>query len=197
VAESLIDVHSFFHNFLGQVHPIDEVDWKRISSCFVSKNFKKGDYIIREGSIQKELYFIEAGIQMSFLDHGEKSHVIAFTYFPGMSAIPESFLFQKPAPCHLQCITDSKVQAISYHQLMHLFDESQAIERLFRKLAEAMLVGLIQRHLELQTLSIEERFRIFAKRSGHLFKEVPHKYLASYLHIDPTNFSKLYNSVKI
>jgi hypothetical protein len=49
----------------------------------------------------------------------------------------------------------------------------------------------------LHSLSIEDRYRIFTQRSAFLLQLVPHKYIASYLHIDPTNFSKLFNTVRI
>ena len=64
-------------------------------------------------------------------------------------------------------------------------------------MTEAVLAGMIQRHFELQSLSIKERFLVFARRSPHLLELVPHKYLAAYLNINPTNFSKLFNSVKM
>jgi hypothetical protein len=57
--------------------------------------------------------------------------------------------------------------------------------------------GLLERMVELQCFSSEEKFRQLLKRSPHILTLVPHKYLANYLGIDPTNFSKLINSVKI
>ncbi len=75
--------------------------------------------------------------------------------------------------------------------------EHRALETLFRKATEQILIGVLQRHYELMAFTIEERFRAFMKRSPHLLNMVPHKDLASYLRIDPTNFSKLLASIKI
>ena len=139
---------------------------------------------------------MESGAQMSFFDANNKTHVVAFTYAPGLCADPESFSFQKPSNCFLTCLTDSEFESISYTDLQVLFDQSQEIERLFRKMTETVLAGLINRHIELHALTMEERFKQFCRRSPHLLQVVPHKYLASYLGIDPTNFSKLFNNVK-
>lgn len=114
-----------------------------------------------------------------------------------MCAVPESFFFQKPSKYAIQCLSDSEMKAVSFSDLNTLFDESNSLERFFRKATEAVLAGVINRHLELHTLTIEERFHVFAARSPQLFQLVPHKYIASYLGIDPTNFSKLFNSIKI
>lgn len=162
-----------------------------------TKTFAKGEIITREGQVQRDLYFVKSGYQMSYLNHNGKVHVMAFTYPPNLCTIPDSFLLQRPSQYVLQCISDSELESISHTALMQLFDTQPGLERLFRKFTEAVLVGLIQRHIDLHTLSIEERFRGFAARSPHLLNAVPHKYIASYLDIDPTNFSKLFNSIKI
>jgi CRP-like cAMP-binding protein len=94
-------------------------------------------------------------------------------------------------------MTDSRFYAFQYQDLQACFETWPEIERLFRKISETVLIGMIDRVRELQSFSMEERFRAFAKRSPHLFQLIPHKYLASYLNISPTNFSKLYNRIKI
>jgi CRP-like cAMP-binding protein len=134
---------------------------------------------------------------MSYFETPEKIHVIAFTYQPNPCAIPESFSFQTPSKYFLKCLSDSDFNYLTFDVLQELFDRSREIERLFRKMTDAILAGLINRHIELHALSIEERYKTFCQRSGHLLQLVPHKYIASYLDIDPTNFSKLYNSVRI
>lgn len=171
-------------------------DYALISSNLGSRSCKKNDVIVAPGQVQKELLFVKRGVQMSYFESEEKIHVIAFTYEPNLCAIPESFSFQRPSPYFLKCLTDSEFNYISYDALQNLFDRSQSIERLFRKMTEAVLVGLINRHIELHSLSIEDRFKVFCQRSAHLLQLVPHKYLASYLNIDPTNFSKLYNNTR-
>jgi CRP-like cAMP-binding protein len=183
--------------YLNQFHKIDAATFEMLSTEFNYKAFKKSEFIIREHEVQKELLFVTKGTQMSFFEGQNKIHVVAFTYAPGLCAIPDSFMFQTPSKYALQCLSDSEFYSLSYSRLQKLLDASHSLERLFRRMAEAVLAGVISRHIDLHSLSIEERFRNFSKRSPHLFQMVPHKYIASYLDIDPTNFSKLYNSVKI
>lgn len=161
-----------------------------------TKMFKKNEYITVEGQVQKELYFVKSGVQMSYFDADNKTHVIAFTYCPHLCAIPDSFSFQTPSKYYLTCLTDSEMEYITFDELQSLFEQSQQIERLFRKITEAVLAGMISRHIELHSLTIENRYKTFCQRSPHLLQLVPHKYIASYLGIDATNFSKLFNSVK-
>jgi CRP-like cAMP-binding protein len=188
-----MDLYSYFNLF----HPVSEEVFSHLQPHMHTRSYARGEIITREGQVQRDLLFVKAGYQISYLNHNGKVHVMAFTYPPNLCTIPDSFLLQRPSQYVLQCISDSEFDAISHSALMQLFDEQPVLERLFRKFTEAVLVGLIQRHIDLHTLSIEERFRGFAARSPHLLHAVPHKYIASYLDIDPTNFSKLFNSIRI
>ena len=89
---------------------------------------------------------------------------------------------------------DSSVEHITYEDLTTLFDASREIERAYRILTEKILASVLKRHMDLSCLSIEERFRQIVIKRSELFSLVQHKYIASYLNIDPTNFSKLYNN---
>lgn len=40
---------------------------------------------------------------MSFYETDKKTHAIAFTYYPNLNAIPESFSFQVPSNYYLTC----------------------------------------------------------------------------------------------
>lgn len=182
--------------YLRTFHNITNEDYALLTQRLKHKTFRKGDFLTVPGQIQKELYFVKSGIQMSYFDTPHKSHIIAFTYFPNLCAIPESFSFQTPSNYFLTCLTDSELDYLTYESLQELLDQSHQLERLFRKMTEAMLAGMINRHIELHSLSIEERYKAFGQRSAHLLQLIPHKYIASYLNIDPTNFSKLYNRVK-
>ena len=184
------------HEYFKLFHDIGTADYDLLTKSLKAKTFKKGDLITVAGQIQRELYFVKSGVQMSFFDAENKTYVIAFTYSPNICAIPESFSFQIPSKYFLTCLTESELEYIGFDDLQKLFDQSQEIERLFRRMTEAVLAGLINRHIELHSKTIEERYKTFCQRSPHLLQLVPHKYIASYLGIDPTNFSKLFNSVK-
>ncbi len=187
-----MDLYEYLHNF----HPIKREDYELLHASMKVKSFRKNEFITLPGQIQKNLYFVREGIQMSFYESESHRHVIAFTYPINLCAVPESFALQQPSAYSLVSLTDSQMDFITFDALQRIFDQSHDLERLFRKMTEVMLAGMISRHLELRATTIEERFKAFCNRSGHLLQKVPHKYIASYLNIDPTNFSKLYNSVK-
>ncbi|HVI46096.1 MAG TPA: Crp/Fnr family transcriptional regulator [Chitinophaga sp.] len=184
------------YQYFKQFHDISIADYHLLTDNLKPRSFKKGAFITVPGQIQRELYFVKNGVQMAYFDTDDKTYVIHFSYFPNLCAIAESFSFQVPSKYFLTCLTDSELEYLSYEDLQRLVDQSQQIERLFRRMTEAMLAGMIDLHIDLRAMTIEERYRTFCRKSPQLLHLVPHKYIASYLGIDPTNFSKLFNHVK-
>lgn len=160
-------------------------------------HFEKGSYILRPGEVQQDLFVILSGVQMSFLETEKKLHVMAFTYPPGFCAVPESFLRQQPSEYFIQCLSETRALALPLSGFQDLKRRHREFESMLLHMTEEVLCGVLQRHRELHTRTMEERYRDFTSRSPHLLQMVPHKYLASYLGIDATNFSKLYNRVRI
>jgi CRP-like cAMP-binding protein len=183
--------------FLAQLYPIEHELLEAYLDLWSEQTVPKKQLMTMEGETQRYMYFVLEGLQKSYYLKEGKQHVIAFTYPPSFSGIPESFLTQTPSKYFLESITDSHFLRIPYEQHTQFMEEHRAIESLFRKATELFMIGMIDRYYELMAFSIEERFRAFMSRSPHLLHQVPHKDLASYLRIDPTNFSKLLSSVRL
>lgn len=86
---------------------------------------------------------------------------------------------------------------IPYEIFMQQCQQYEQMNNLAFKLAALALDGVLFRLAELQTLSAEAKFKSLMARSPHLLNLIPHKYLASYLGIDPTTFSKLLGRIRI
>ena len=71
------------------------------------------------------------------------------------------------------------------------------IQQLLFRATAYTLRGVLQRQIELQCFTAEKKFRQLLQRSPHVLQLIPHKYLASYLGIDPATFSKLLGSVRL
>lgn len=183
--------------FLQTIEPVDDEHLENYLRHYEEYSEPSKTIITPAGKTEHYIYFVLKGIQKSYYLKGGKQYVIAFTYPPSFSGIPDSFLNQEPSRYFLETITDSRFLRLSYERHQALMTEYRSIETLFRKATEQVLIGVLQRHYELMACTIEERFRAFMKRSPHLLNMVPHKDLASYLRIDPTNFSKLLSSVKL
>ena len=184
-------------SFLNQIHPLSESVFEHYRACWAVFEAPRKTILTDFDTTEGYLYFVEQGVQKSYYLHEGKAHLMFFSYPPSFSGVVESFFTQTPSRYCLETITDSRFLRISYADHSRLLTEHRELETLFRKLTEQLLHAVIERQHELLTFDAETRFRLFAKRSPHLFNMVTQKDLASYLRIDATNFSKMMNRIRI
>jgi hypothetical protein len=60
---------------------------------------------------------------------------------------------------------------------------------------QELLIGRVNREIELITLTAKERFNNFMKRCPNELLKIPQKHLASYLNMTPETYSRLRASI--
>ena len=184
--------------YLAKIYPLTEEELAALTANWQPLTLKRKVVLTAAGETERYLYFVLDGVQRAFyLGEGNKEATIVFTYAPSFSGVADSFLTQTPSLYFLETLTASRLLRIHYDEVTALMEKYPAVQKLFFKASAFALKGALERHIELQCFTNEEKFRTLFRRSPHLLNLVPHKYLASYLGIDATNFSKLLASVKI
>ena len=184
--------------FVQQIHPLPEAELERFTANWQPLTVKRKTILTAAGETERYVYFVVEGLQRAFyIGEGNKEATIVFTYPPSFSGVADSFLTQTPSLYFLETLTASRFLRISYDEIDQLMKSSPLIQQFLFKVTAFALKGALHRHVELQCFTNEEKFRTLLQRSPHILNLVPHKYLASYLGMDATNFSKLLGSVKI
>jgi CRP-like cAMP-binding protein len=192
-----VDTSSLQH-FIKAVYPLKEEEMEKFLAIWQQFECKRKTILTAAGETEKYLYFVLEGLQRAFYIGNEKQEAtIVFTYAPSFSGVADSFLTQTSSKYFLETLTSSRFLRASYKQLDQLMNEYPAIQRMILQLTSFALKGVLERQIELQCFSAEEKFRTLLKRSPHVLQIIPHKYLASYLGIDATTFSKLLGSVRL
>lgn len=189
---------SSLQQFVNVVHPLKEEEMDKFLAIWQPLECKRKTILTAAGETEKYLYFVLEGVQRAFYIGNEKQEAtIVFTYAPSFSGVADSFLTQTPSKYFLETLTSSRFLRASYKQVDQLMTEYPAIQRMVLQLTSIALKGVLERQIELQCFSAEEKFKTLLKRSPHVLQIIPHKYLASYLGIDATTFSKLLGSVRL
>ena len=183
---------------INAIQPLTANEWEAFAAIWRPFSAKRKEMLTRQGEAEKYLYLVEDGVQrVVYFDEYNREATVIFTYPPSFGGVLDSFLTQKPSKYFYETLTPSSFLRTSFEEIQQLMDSSPNFERLIRKGVTDALAGVLERIVELQCFSSEDKFRQLLKRSPHILQLIPHKYLANYLGIDPTNFSKLINSVKI
>lgn len=185
-------------DFINRVHPLKQEEWDEFSSIWTTVEYKRKAVLTAAGETERHLYFVLEGVQRAFYVGSDLSEAtVVFTYPHSFSGVADSFLTQQPSKYFLETITASTMLRTTHHQVQQLMDKYHNFERWVRLATSHSLKGVLERQVELLSFSAEEKFKTLLTRSPHVLQIIPHKYLASYLGIDPSTFSKLLSTVRI
>jgi len=186
------------YTFIAAVQSLKENEWQQFSGIWQPFECKRKTILTAAGETERHLYFVLDGLQRAFyVGDDQKEATIVFTYPHSFSGVADSFLTQTASNYFFETLTASKFLRTTYKQLEELMNKFPAIQQLVLKLTAFALKGVLERQIELQCFSAEEKFKALLKRSPHVLQLIPHKYLASYLGIDATTFSKLLGTVRL
>lgn len=182
---------------ISTIGEIDERAWLDMSKCWHEIKVSRKQVLTKEGEVEKYLYFVLDGVQRAYVENKGKESTLVFSYTHSFSGIIDSFFLQQPSRYCLETLTASHLLRIGFYDFDRLMKQYAAIENWVRIAITHTLAGTLERNIELLSYSAEERFKTLLKRSPHVLNMIPHKYLASYIGVDPTTFSKMLSSIRI
>lgn len=176
---------------------LTEEEWIAFSTPWKQIELSRKELITETGQTERYLYFVVSGLQRVYFQTESKEATLVFTYAPSFGGVIDSLMLQTPSKFCYETLTPSVLLKISYEEIERLSRQFPAIQTMLNKGLSFAISGVLDRLAELQCYSSEEKFRALLSRSPHILQLVPHKYLANYIGIDVTNFSKLINRIKI
>lgn len=178
--------------------PLPTEAWEALAAIWEPGSAKRKELLTTAGSVEKYLYFITSGVQrVCYFDENAREATLVFTYAPSFGGVLDSLLIAQPARYNFETLTQSTFLRAHAADLKAVMQQHPAVLEMVHLGVTHALSGVLERLVELQSFSSEEKFRKLLQRSPHILQLVPHKYLANYLGIDPTNFSKLINRIQL
>ena len=183
---------------INGANPLPEADWLAFSAPWKPFSARRKEIITSAGETESYLYYVVEGVQrVYYYDQQQREATLVFTYAPSFGGVLDSFLLQQPSRYYYETLSRSRFYRAPFSEINLLSQQLPSIELALRQGLSTTLSGVMERLTELQCFSSEENFRSLLQRSPHILQLVPHKYLANYLGIDATNFSKHINKIKI
>jgi CRP-like cAMP-binding protein len=183
---------------INNIHLLTEKDFEDFYALLKPFSAKRKEVLTIAGTEEKYLYFVIEGLQrMYYLDEQNREATLLFTYSGNFGGVLDSMMNHKTSRFYYETLSPSTFLRASFQQVETLAQNKPDIELLLRKGLIGAFSGVLERLVEIQCFSSEEKFKQLLQRSPHILQIVPHKYLANYIGIDVSNFSKLVNSVRI
>ena len=184
-------------DFISKHVDLTDQEETLISENFTLKQYEKGDLLIREGQLCKNLQFVVSGIYRVYKVEDGKEISVYFNYKKRNPFVASfvSLLTGNPSKENLECIEPGELLSIPYEKWKNLYKTCSALNTFGRKMAEFNYVLAMERIEALQYHNATERYIDFLKTYPNLLNIVPHHYIASYLGVTPESMSRIRKSV--
>lgn len=170
---------------------LSEEDWQLFSSKIVLEEFSRKHTFLKVGQMENYLSFIDSGIVRYFIPKIENDITFAFVFANNFASAYDSFITQTPAQYQAETLTKTKLWRISYDDLQTIYSSTEIGNVIGRYASENMFLRKIKRELSLLNESPEQRYLNLFTEQPQLIKEIPLKYIASYIGVTPQALSRI------
>lgn len=171
----------------------DELDV--LENILVAKRYAKGEKILSEGEVCKNIYWICKGLVRQFYIKNGKELTEYLAAENTICMCIESLFKEEPTHLQIMAIEPTVLYLIPKADLEAVAMKSVNIQILYRKILEESLI-LSQKHADmLRFESAQDRYNKLVKRSPQLVLRAPLVYIASYLQMTPETLSRVRNTL--
>jgi CRP-like cAMP-binding protein len=156
---------------------------------------ERGDFLKQKGTADTHVYFVKSGTLRTFIElSANAEQTLRFGYPDTFLLALHSFFSEQPSNLCIQAIKRCELLVMHKSVFMDFIHSSAENRDLWDGLVAQLICEQAERELDLLAHSPEERYRRALQRNPELFREIPARYIASYLRMQPETLSRLKKS---
>ena len=162
-----------------------------LESILVPMKFAKNEFILREGEISTNIFWIVKGLVRQFYFKNDKELTEYMATENNIVMCIESLFREQPTKLQIKALEPTILIALPKADLEAVAMKSVNIQILYRKILEESLI-LSQHHADmLRFESALDRYQKLVKNQPQLVLRAPLVYIASYLQMTPETLSRV------
>jgi CRP-like cAMP-binding protein len=178
-------------SYFEELVPLTESDWLLFASRLQKHQYPKKELLLKTGQTENYLSFIEKGSVRLYIPKLENDITFGFCFENQFVSAYDSFIDQKPSTYQIETLSQTVLWRMSHSDLQQVYALTEAGETIGRLTAEQLFLIKAERELSLLNETAEERYMALFKRRPNLFREIPLKYIASYIGVTPQALSRI------
>lgn len=190
-----LDTNRFFNTFFEYVRrlvDIPEGDQEICKKHFKAVVVKKNTILEEAGKVHKHHNFIVSGYMRIYHISIDGEEVVTdLNDGPRFFTSFDHFMNGTPSNEHLHCITDCELLRITKDDMEYTAKIGETQLAYSMLILQEALEKRKQRNIDLSTLTAKERYDKLRENQPSIIQNVPQKYIASYLGINPGSLSRI------
>lgn len=161
------------------------------ASIFERREIHKGEMLLKEGEIAKDIIFLESGILRQFY-YKEGRDVTEHFACGGQGIMCIVSLFTKTGTeLMVEALENGVIYLIPYSELIKLSEQYSLLAIFLRKMFESSLILSQEKADSWRFEKAKERYNRFLKEYPEVAKYAPVNHIASYLLMTPESLSRV------
>ncbi len=153
--------------------------------------YPKKTVLLEVGEVEDHIWFIESGDVRFVIPTFEEDMTFGFAFQNEFFSAYDSFITRIPSGYQLKTISETVVYKITYSELEELYKQFENGAKIGRQMAEASFIRKKNREMAFLTQSAEERYLDLFSSKPTIIKNMPLKYVASYIGVTPQALSRI------
>ncbi len=176
---------------MSQLTSLNKEEELAIENSFPIKTFSKGAYLLKQGQIANEAYFVITGAIREYKLSDGLEKTIAF-HTENQAAINfDSLTNRSPSRINFVCAETTTLAVLDAEKEKKLYKNHPRFEAFCRSGVEQMVGKKQEQITDLITLKPAQRYLKLQEERPDLIKRFPHHQIASYLGIKPETLSRI------
>lgn len=162
------------------------------------KSYAPSEYLIEEGTLKRELFFIRKGLVRSFaVDEKGDEITVGLNWENQPIASPDTILFDQASRYYFQAIEQTEVLYMDYDLVQTIISKNPKLEQNRKYILQKMLKQAYTRIESFVLYSPEQRYIRFVQSNPDIVNRVPDKYIANVLGITPVSLSRIRKRIAV
>lgn len=180
-------IRQYFENSVR----LTDQDWQLFSSKLIKQEFPKNYILLKQGQTEDYLSFIESGMVRFYIPKDGNDLTFSFAFDRSFVSGYDSFLTQKHSTYNIETLTKATLWRLTYNDLQSIYAETKIGNTIGRQASEDLFLRKTKRELSLLNETAEQRYLNLFTEQPRLIKQIPLKYIASYIGITPQALSRI------
>lgn len=177
--------------YLNKLSEISDEDWVIFSSKLTRQDCPSKSLLLKVGQTENYLSFIRKGSIRFYIPKDDNDLTFGFVFENTLFSAYDSFLTQTPSSYAVETLTETSLWRLTHRDLQEIYLRSKTGNSIGRYAAEGQFLLKAKRELSLLNETPEERYLNLFTERPNLIKQVPLKYIASYIGVTPQALSRI------
>ncbi|WP_428327825.1 Crp/Fnr family transcriptional regulator [Mucilaginibacter sp.] len=180
------------HAYIKQVSKrIADEDLPLLASCAVSRGLKRGELLLKEGEVCREIYLVKSGYLRTYYNKEGELINLNFAFEGDFTTNLQSIRSKQKSDFTIEAGEDSLVWIFNLDKINERFNANPQVISFIRRLAIYILLASEEHSTLFKLYTPTERYRYIEKSKPQLLQRISLSQLASYLGVARETLSRI------